>query len=53
MKKPKLLFALIMIVLVSAFLSGCYAFDSLSDMFCCDTLFFPLPLAIIYLKYFR
>lgn len=53
MKKTKLLNALIPILLFSAFLSGCYAIDSLSDMFCCDAIFIPLPLAIIYLKFFR
>jgi len=52
MKRSKLFLAIILIVLLSAFLSGCYVFDSLSDMFCCDVLFLPLPIAVLCYKLF-
>ncbi len=53
MKKSKIILALILILLISAFLSGCYAFDELSDIFCCDALFYPLPIIAIYIKLFK
>jgi hypothetical protein len=50
MKKTKIILALVLILLISTFLSGCYVFDSLSDMLCCDAIFFPLPIAAIFIK---
>ena len=52
MKKSKLLLALLLILLLAAFLSGCYVVDQFSDIFCCDALFFPLPIAVICIKLF-
>lgn len=53
MTKKKLFISVILIILFSAFITGCGGvFDSMTD-WCCLSGLLPLPLAVIAFKVFR
>ena len=53
MPKPKLIFAITLIVILSVFLSGCDLFGFDPADYCCFSGLLPLPLAIVIYKLFR
>jgi|GEM_PF-3401528 len=52
MSKSKLIFAILLIVLLSALLSGCDLFGVDPTEFCCFSGLLPLPLAVVCIKLF-
>lgn len=50
MSKSKLIFAILLIVLLSVLLSGCDLFGVDPSDICCFSGLLPLPLAVVFIK---